>query len=261
MHDDEVTGYPALFDSLSEQYDQSGVPFFRAIAAGLVERLGVQPGEKALDIGSGRGAATFALASAVGPTGRVDALDLAPGMIRRLTTDAAHLPQVHVSRGDAADPRPPQPPYDVVAASLVIFFLDDPTAALRRWRAVLRPGGRLGFATFQPWRGAWAALVEASDEFAVEPPSTDGRWGTDAQVEAMVTEAGLAEVRTETASYRIPFTDVEQWRAWSWATPMGGIWRRTPESAHPEIMRRATAILEGAGLVLEVDARYTFAIA
>jgi hypothetical protein len=64
----------------------------------------------------------------------------------------------------------------------------------------------------------------------------------------------------------VPFVDVEEWRRWSWATPMGGLWRRTPQSAHPEIMRRATEILEAGRnaegrVVLEVDARYTFGVA
>ncbi len=266
MQDDEVTGYPALFDSLSDQYDQSGVPFFGVIARGLVDRLSVRPGEKVLDVGSGRGAATLPLAAAVGPEGRVDAIDLAPGMLRRLADDTAHLPQVHVSRGDAADPRPPAPPYDVIASSLVIFFLDDPTAALTRWRAVLRPGGRLGFATFQPWRGAWAEILAISDEFAEGPRQTDSRWRSDSAVETMMSEAGFTQVRTETASYDVPFRDAEEWRRWSWATPMGGVWRGSPESAHPEIFRRASEILEGTRtdhgqMVLEVDARYSLAIA
>jgi SAM-dependent methyltransferase len=266
VSDDQVTGYPALFDRLSDEYDQSGVPFFGVIAAGLVERLDVRPGEKALDVGCGRGAATFPLARGVGPSGRVDAIDLAPGMVRRLTDDAAHLAQVHVARGDAADPRPPAPPYDVIASSLVIFFLDDPTGALMRWRDLLRPGGRVGVATFQPWDGTWAALDALYDEFADDPMPTDDRWNDDAQVEAMLSGAGFGEVRSETVRYEIPFADVDEWRRWSWATPMGGLWRRTDASLHAEIMRRATAILEGARaddgrLVLAADARYSFAIA
>ena len=268
MDDEEVTGYPALFDSLSEHYDQSGVPFFRVMARGLVDRLDVQPDQKALDIGSGRGAATFPLAEAVGPRGRVDALDLAPGMVRRLSEDTAHLSQVRVTRSDAADPRPPDPPYDVIASSMVIFFLDDPVAALTRWRALLRPGGRVGVATFQPWVGTWRALDELYEEFVENPlpAAADYWWDTDESVEAMLTGAGFTEVRTESVTYQIPFVDVEEWRRWSWATPLGGLWRGTPASVHPEIERRAGAILEGSRtpegqILLEVTARYTLGVA
>jgi hypothetical protein len=46
---------------------------------------------------------------------------------------------------------------------------------------------------------------------------------------------------------------------------MGSIWRRTPEADHPELLRRATAILESSRnadgqIVMEVGARYTFGV-
>lgn len=267
MADLEMTAYAALFDRLSGAYDQSGVPFFGPIAGGLVDRLDVQAGETALDIGSGRGAVTSRLAAAVGPTGRVDALDLAPGMVRLLTADTMDLAHVHVGLGDAADPRPPAAPYDVIASSLVLFFLDEPVDALGRWRALLRPGGRLGITSFQEWWGAWAALVNLYEDFTHDSISqSDDRFWSDAGVEAMLSEAGYAEVHSEHATYEVPFADAAEWERWSWATPMGSLWRRTRESDHPEILRRAAEILEttrdrDGRLVLEVGVRYTFGTA
>ena len=46
-------------------------------------------GERVLDIGCGRGAATFALAAAVGATGSVTGIDLSVGMIEATATDLA----------------------------------------------------------------------------------------------------------------------------------------------------------------------------
>ena len=89
---------------------------------------------------------------------------------------------------------------------------------------------------------------------------------TDAGVEALLTEAGYAEARTDQATYRIPFADVDEWVRWSRAgTVMGGIWTRTDPTDHPEILRRATEILEDTRdaegrLGLEVGARYTFGV-
>ena len=268
--DETVAGVATMFDGLSSTYDQTGVPYYSVIAEGLVERLHVRPGERALDLGAGRGAATFPLAAAVGARGRVDAIDVAPGMVEHLAADAAHLPQVHVALGDATDPRPPAAPYDVVAASLVVFFLPDPVAALTHWRGLLRDGGRMGVATFQPWFGAWKALDDVYQEFAGgehASASQQSAFHGDAGVERLLTDAGLGEVRTELVTHAIRFDDVDQWVAWSRAgTVMGGIWSRTPEAAHPEIRRRATAILEAGRdddgrIVLEVGARYTFGTA
>jgi SAM-dependent methyltransferase len=264
-----LAGYAAVFDGLSSSYDQSGVPFFTLIARGLVDRLAPQPGEHVLEVGAGRGAATFPLAAAVGGTGRVDAFDIAPGMVRHLAEDTEALPQVHVALGDGADPRPPGASYDVVASSLVLFFLADPVAGLKRWRSLLRPAGRLGIATFQPWRDAWRRLDELVEEFAGYPEDPDaaegGVFDSDAGVEALLTSAGFGSARSETETFPIVFDDIHQWRRWSFGTTMGGLWRQTPESTHPDILRRAKAILEehrdeAGRLVLEVDARYTFGV-
>ena len=121
-------------------------------------------------------------------------------------------------------------------------------------------------ATFQPWDGTWDALDRLYDEFVEDPLPIDDRWNTDAQVEEMFTGAGFPSVRTETATYEVPFVDVEEFRRWSWATPLGGLWRRTPESQHGEILRRARTLLDASRdasgrIVLEIDARYSLAIA
>ncbi len=268
--EEQVAAVAKQFDGLSTTYDQTGIAYYALIAGGLVDRLDVQAGERVLDVGAGRGAATFPLAAAVGESGRVDAIDVAPGMVRLLAEDTADLPQVHVELDDATDPRPPDAPYDVVVASLVLFFLPDPVAALTKWRALMRPGGRIGLATFQRWSGTWRALDDLYLEFAGEQqrsPSQQGSFEGDAGVERALTLAGFASPRTESQTHRVYFDDVDAWVRWSRAgTVMGGLWSRTPEADHPEILRRATALLEATRqpdgrLVLEVGARYTFGVA
>ena len=68
-----------MFDAIAPSYDRSGVPFFGTIASGLVDLLAPRPGERALDVGAGRGAVTLRLAESVGARGRVDAIDVSPG--------------------------------------------------------------------------------------------------------------------------------------------------------------------------------------
>src|SRR3954471_20004918 len=81
-------GVAALFDQLAPGYDQGGVPWFGPIGERLVALTAPQPGADALDIGAGRGAATFPLLTAVGPPGQVTAVDLSPAMADRLRTEA-----------------------------------------------------------------------------------------------------------------------------------------------------------------------------
>lgn len=67
---DERERMSALFDRVADTYDRVGVDLFQPIAARLVEEVAPMVGERAVDIGCGRGAALLPLASAVGPSGR-----------------------------------------------------------------------------------------------------------------------------------------------------------------------------------------------
>src|SRR4051794_32965886 len=81
-------GVAALFDQLATGYDQGGVPWFGPIGARLVELTGPQPGDHALDIGAGRGAATFPLLEAGGPPGPVTPLGPSPPLAHPLRPQA-----------------------------------------------------------------------------------------------------------------------------------------------------------------------------
>ena len=143
----EPVGIVGVFDRAADTYDAVGVPWFGPIADGLVAELAPRPGERALDIGCGRGAVTRPLAQAVGANGTVLAVDLAPQMVAKTAQDFADLPQVSVQVGDAAALDVPGD-WDLIASSLVLFFLPDPAGAATSWVQLLRPGGRLGVTTF-----------------------------------------------------------------------------------------------------------------
>jgi ubiquinone/menaquinone biosynthesis C-methylase UbiE len=119
-------GVVGVFDRVADTYDDVGVPWFRPIAEGLVAELDVRSGERAVDLGCGRGAVLSLLAERAGPGGDVLGVDLAPRMVELTARDLAHLPQVRVQVADAQDPGLPAASCDVVAASLVLFFLRDP---------------------------------------------------------------------------------------------------------------------------------------
>ena len=145
---DQQTAIAGVFDRAAATYDRVGVELFGPVAERLVAELDPRPGERVLDVGCGRGAVLLRAAVRVGPGGAVDGVDLAPQMVEaaRAEARAAGL-DVDVRVGDAMAPGPGRGPYDVVASSLVLFFLPDPAAALRAWRELLVDGGRLGVTT------------------------------------------------------------------------------------------------------------------
>jgi len=111
----------------------------RPIAADLVAAIGVPVGARVLDLGAGTGVAAAAAHAVAGPTARVVALD--PGR-------TAAVDGVATVRGAA--PGLPFAPctFDVVLAHLVLGHLHDPRRALHDLVRVLRPGGRVGLATW-----------------------------------------------------------------------------------------------------------------
>lgn len=257
-----------MFDRAADTYDDVGVPWFVPIAAGLVDLLAVQPGERVLDVGCGRGAALRPLALAAGPGGRAVGIDLAPRMVERTARDLADLPQVQVLVADAADPGLPAASFDVIASSLVLFFLPDPAAALAAWRPLLAPGGRIGVTTFGPAEELWRHVDDVFTPYL--PPQlmdarTSGRRGpfaSDEGVEQLLRDAGFAGVRTEHRTVEAAFADADHWVRFSWSHGQRVMWEAVPAAEHEEVRRRITERLAPAAgadgsFVLRQQVRHT----
>ena len=133
-----------LWDAEAARFDDQpdhGLPdpaTRRAWAALLDHHLPAPPSD-VVDLGCGTGTLALLLAEA---GHRVRGLDLAPAMVARARAKAAGQ-AVEVVEGDAADPPYPAGSCDVVLSRHVLWALPDPSAALARWVALLRPGGRL----------------------------------------------------------------------------------------------------------------------
>jgi ubiquinone/menaquinone biosynthesis C-methylase UbiE len=239
-----------IFDRSAATYDQVGVDFFSVVGAQLVRDAGLAAGQQVLDVGCGRGAVAFAAAEAVGTTGSVLGVDLAPTMVELTADDAKQrgLVQVRTAVMDAQEPDLEAAAFDAVLSSLVLFFLPDPTAALRAWRAATRDGGRLGITTFAgrdderwswlkdvfPTRDPKAGTPDAEDRSAFD--STDG-------VHGLLEEARWVSPSTVEREHVVRYTDAEQWLSWSWSHGMRMFWERTPENRRAEVRREALAHL------------------
>lgn len=111
----------------------------------LLAAFGVKPGDTALEVGPGPGYFTLEAARVVGPTGRMVALDVQPGMLAILDgrLRAESIANAHPIAGDAA--RLPLADHCVDVAFLVTVLgeIPDRPAALFELRRVLRHGGVL----------------------------------------------------------------------------------------------------------------------
>lgn len=111
----------------------------------VLRLLGLGPGSRVADLGSGLGFYTVALARTVGQTGRVFAVDIDEAVLAELRRRASdgRLPQIEVVLGAPDDPR--LAPGSLDAALIVNSYHEMPShrSILEHLRAALRPGGRL----------------------------------------------------------------------------------------------------------------------
>lgn len=110
----------------------------------IFRELGVAPGAHIADIGAGGGFFTIRLANAVGPEGRVYAVDVNPVSLRELKGAlGADVANVEVIRGDENDPHLPADRLDGVLVVNAYHEFAEYAAMLGHIRGALKPGGRL----------------------------------------------------------------------------------------------------------------------
>ena len=216
-------GIAGVFDRSAETYDQVGVDFFTPLARDLVARAAVRAGERVLDVGAGRGAVVIAAASAVGASGHVVGIDLSAKMaeLTQAEVGARGLANVTVAQGDAERPDFANASFDAVLASLVMFFLPDAAAAVRRYAALLAPGGRFGFTTFGTQDPSFDAAMRALGTFVPGGHTTRGErqgpFGSREGITQLVTANGFASPEIDEMTYESRFTDPDHWLAWVWS--------------------------------------------
>ena len=235
-----------MFDRAADTYDQLGVDMFQSVAEWLVVELSPVAGERALDIGCGRGAALARLARAVLPHGHAIGIDMSPRMVElaRVDLEAAGV-HAEVGVGDAMAPEFDHSNFDLIAASLVLFFLPDPEAALRAWRGLLVDGGRVGVSTFGPFSEPWRAVHGVFRPYLpAEPLASAAEFVSDAAVESLLRQSGFANPRTATRELAVRFESKEHWHEWSWSQGTRGMWELVPASQRPAVLEQVFDALE-----------------
>ncbi len=113
--------------------------------------LELRPGLVVADLGAGTGYYTRRLARAVGPAGRVYAVEIQPEMLERLRRHLAAdgLTNVVTVPGTETDPRLPVASLDLVLMVDVYHELAWPHEMLTALCRALKPGGRLVFVEYR----------------------------------------------------------------------------------------------------------------
>jgi predicted methyltransferase len=111
----------------------------------VVRELAIPNGATVVDLGAGVGYFTWRLAKAVGPSGKVIAVDIQPGMIDLLESNLAArgITNVHTVLGSEENPQLPVNAVDLVLLVDVYHELQKHEQIMEHVRRSLKPDGRL----------------------------------------------------------------------------------------------------------------------
>jgi ubiquinone/menaquinone biosynthesis C-methylase UbiE len=215
------------FDDASGRFDSLTATVWGPAGQSLVFALGLHPGDTVLDVCCGAGSSALPAAAAVGPTGRVHAVDVAADLLElgRLKAEDRALQNIDFVCADATTWEPPssvpEAGYDALAVSYGVFFLPHMDASFARLVGLVRHGGRIGVTV---WRtGAMAEFTALVFDVAARysPGLTDRlslrdrtplhRIDTPAALETWLAAAGCHSVQVDVLSNLLPATEELCW--------------------------------------------------
>ena len=208
-------------------------------AIDLVDRVGIRPGDRVLDVACGTGVVARVAAERAGDSGRVAGLDVNAGMlaVARSLPPPAGAPIEWVEGSALALPFSAGA-FDVGLCQFGLQFVPDPAAALRELRRVLAQDGRAAVSVFSAIERnpAARALAEALDRHiggaASRAKRSEHSLADVAEVRRLFALAGFDEVRVETVERTLTFPSAAEYvRIQLAATPLADVfgWREAVE--------------------------------
>jgi ubiquinone/menaquinone biosynthesis C-methylase UbiE len=137
----------ASYDGVAEQFDAHSHRLAYPIAARLVELAALEPGERALDVGTGTGMVPFEVARVAPDGASIVGVDISTGMIERSRANAIRMgipdSRIAFRQMDAEALSLADGEFDVVTSAFALGHIPHPDRAVAEMFRVLRPGGRL----------------------------------------------------------------------------------------------------------------------
>jgi ubiquinone/menaquinone biosynthesis C-methylase UbiE len=242
-------------------------------AVDLVERVGVEAGERVLDVACGTGAVARVAAARVGGSGRVVGVDVNRAMLR---VARARMPELEWREGSVLALPFADGEFDVLFCQLGLQFFPDRPAASSEMRRVLARGGRLGASVYSSIERNPAADALASSldrrfgEGASRAKRHEHALADPAELAGLLAAAGFADVRVEPATLEVRFASVEEWvRIQFAATPLAALLegREPPERERlielvgADVGARLTRFVGDGGLAFPQEAHVAVATA
>lgn len=198
------------FDVAATSYDLFMGRWSGPLAARVVDRLGLEAGVRALDVGCGPGALTALLVERLG-AGAVCAVDPSRAFVAAVRE---RFPEVDVRLAPAERLPFDDDVFDVVVAQLVVHFMADPHGGLAQMARVTRPGGLVAASVWDhaggrgPLSPFWAAVQAEDPDVPGEAGLVGSRQG---QLLELARATGLHEAAEDLVTVTREFASFEEW--------------------------------------------------
>lgn len=177
----------------------------------LAESLQILPGEKVLDVATGSG--NGALAAARRAWGNTTGLDFVPALLERARERAAaERLEIEFVEGDAQELPFEDASFDVVMSIYGVMFAPDQEKAASELLRVVKPGGRIGLASWAPDGGLAGLFMTVFKHTGGPPPGMlpPVLWGTEERVRELLGD-GVSEISFQRRPSRQTFFSADHY--------------------------------------------------
>jgi enediyne biosynthesis protein CalE5 len=218
----------------------------------LVELAGVRAGNRVLDIATGSGEPALTCARVVGPSGRVVAVDMSPGMlaIARERIDAARLTNVDLVESDAESLRLDPHSFDAALCRWGLMFMPDLDGVMRAMHRALKPGARFATAVWAqadkvPFCGLARDAIRRITGIVPPPNAPDPtKLGDPSILERALAAAGFHDITIERLIVTFEFPSADAFA--DFRGQIGGT-RATLSKMPPDVARNAREAIVASG--------------
>ena len=229
---EEHAAPPQAWDAIAEGYDRYVAPQEVELANEALDLVGLEPGERFLDVAAGTGGLSLPAARL---RARVLATDWSTEMIRRFETRVREE-GLGNSEGRVMDCHAldlPDDSFDVSGSQFGVMLVPDQPLALSEMARVTKPGGRVlviaygspeEFEALQVFIGALKAVAPEFPGLPDDPPPLEFQVADPDVLRRRLTDVGLKDVRVERTAERPAFTSGQE--LWDWVlygNPIPGV--------------------------------------